>query len=117
MNVQDVGQIAGQCYAIACPTSSPPTGVQIQPAGGSAGTISVDIMNTGANAALISYGPSAAAAQTSAVFPVTGTPQNCVVIPPNFSKRFEFPAGSYFSGLALTATANVYLTPLATQQK
>jgi hypothetical protein len=102
-------QPSGPTVAISAPTSSPVTGVQVQP--GMTGMISIYICNPVAAAVVIGFGATAAAAQANAVLPNSGTTQTgAIVIAPSFGKAFNFPANTYFSALAASTGGTVYLT-------
>ncbi len=68
------------------------------------------IVNAGTNTVFLGVGATAEAAQANAVAPVAGTPSTAIVLVPGAVEVFSFGDGSFFSGLASSATT-VYITP------
>ena len=89
--------------------TTPPTAQQ---AGGPvSGEVSYMVSNLGTAWVALGFGNSAANAAAGAVFPTTGTPQNCILIAPNSSSTYTLPPNSFFTGIVGTGTAAVYVTP------
>lgn len=96
-----------QTIAILAATTAP-LGVQCGPVAGFLPNF--QIFNAGTVAVFLAYGTTGAAAQSAAIAPVPGTPQNSVIVPAGGWLTMTFPLGSYISGITLTGTALVYVT-------
>jgi len=70
----------------------------------------VRIVNAGTNIVHIGVGPTAALAQANAVAATAGTPAAGIPMLPGAVEIMRFPVGSYFSGVASSATT-IYMTP------
>lgn len=70
----------------------------------------VRVINTGSVTVHLGVGPSAAKAQANAVAAIAGNPGPGIPLVPGAVEIMRFPLGSFFSGLASTATT-VYITP------
>lgn len=70
----------------------------------------VRVINTGSVTVHLGVGPTAAKAQANTVAAVSGNPGPGIPLVPGAVEIMRFPLGSFFSGLASTATT-VYITP------
>lgn len=95
--------------AIAAVTSSPPAGIQVDTQ--KTGTVSLLALNPGPNLVWLGYGVNAATATANSVAPVSGTPVDCLPLPPSSLQVFTMTAGLYYSGLSIGGAQTIYLTP------
>jgi hypothetical protein len=70
----------------------------------------VRIVNAGTNTVHLGVGPSATEATANAVAATAGSPAAGIPLVPGAVEILRFPLGSYFSGLAASATT-LYITP------
>ena len=89
------------CYAISA-TNSASTAVQIT----SIGTATVNqywLYNAGTVMVFVAFASTAAAAQTAAVAPVAGTPQNVIGVPPGSIQTFSELPSAWVSAIGVAA--------------
>jgi hypothetical protein len=60
----------------------------------------------GSQPVTLAYGASA----PTAIIPVAGTPQFCIVLPGDSSQTYSFPQGTYFAAIAAAAGSTLYMT-------
>lgn len=87
-----------------------PAGVQVPTDARFQATGQVRIVNAGTATVHLGVGATAALAQSNAVAPVAGTSASSIPLVAGAVEVLRFPVGSYFSGLAASATT-LYITP------
>ena len=92
-------------YALAA-AASPATAILL-PAQ-TAGLITAKVYNSGTVFALVSWGPTAAAANAQCVAPIVGTPQYVLVVAPGEDGTFTVPGNQYWTAGASTV-GTVYI--------
>lgn len=92
--------------------STAPTGIQapVTDKYDAKATGQMRVVNAGTNTVHLGVGFTASEATANAVAAVTGTPSKAIPILPGAVEIMRFPVGSFFSGLASSATT-VYMTP------
>ena len=90
--------------------SSAPLGVQCPTRNAASESGQVRVVNTGNVTVHLGVGPTAAIAQTNAVAATAGSPKDSVPLVAGAVEILRFPLGSFFSGVASTAST-VYMTP------
>lgn len=98
--------------AVVAAASSAPLGVKPTPDIGinARSPINFRFVNASSNLVHIGVGATAAAAQTNAVAATAGNPANGIALPAGAVEIMRFPANSYFSGYAASAST-VYVMP------
>lgn len=101
----------GKTIAIAA-AGTAPTGVQapVDVRFDAQATGQMRVINTGIVTVHLGVGPTAAAAQANAVAATAGNPAAGIPLVAGAVEILRFPVGSYFSGLAASATT-LYMTP------
>ena len=99
----------GKTVVVAAAATAP-AGVQVPTDARFQATGQVRIVNAGTATVHLGVGATAALAQSNAVAPVAGTPAASIPLVAGAVEILRFPAGSYFSGLAASATT-LYITP------
>jgi len=98
----------GKTILVVAATTAP-TGQQC-PENGTVQGIQYRVHNAGSVTAYLSFGKTSAEAIASAVIP-SGTSQECFPLPAGIVEVLSFPVGSFFTGITVSSTANVFITP------
>jgi hypothetical protein len=97
----------GKTFVVAGATTAP---LGIQPTeSGTNGGYQYRIHNAGTVTAYLAFDSTAAGAQTKAVIPAAGVPQDAIALPAGIVEVLSFPIGSYFSAITASGTANIFL--------
>ena len=90
--------------------ASAPLGIQVVEEG-TTGGIQVRVHNSSTTVtAFLSYGSTDTAAQSNAVIPTAGSPQNGFPLPPSIVEVLSLPANCFVSAITASGTASIYIT-------
>jgi hypothetical protein len=97
----------GKTFVVAGATTAP-SGIQ-PTEDGTMGGYQFRLYNAGTVTAYLAFGTTAGAAQSAAVIPLAGSPQNVITLPAGIVEVLSFPIGSYFSAITSSGTADVHI--------